>query len=121
MEDAPVQVAVGDGTNDGVLLGLGDVHLPTEWKPVSGGGSSEGRKPLLAPRTFKTTLPRRQKLFMGLLGKGYLADPGLRRCLTIRFRDACGGNASWHKAREGWQSPLPSALEGLLTAGTALG
>lgn len=35
MEDVPVQVAVSNGTNDGVLLGLGDVHLPTEWEPVS--------------------------------------------------------------------------------------
>lgn len=53
VEDVPVQAALGNGSDDGILLGLGDVHLPAEWAPVT------GSKPLLGPTTFK--MPPAQK------------------------------------------------------------
>ena len=84
-------MALCNGSKDGILLGLRDVYLPTEWEPVTGRGSREGRKTLLAPQNFQDhLLPRRQKFFMGLLGKGHLVDPDLGGALQLAFRVLVG-------------------------------
>lgn len=59
VEDVPIQAALSNGSDDGILLGLSDVHLPAEWEPVT------GRNPPLGPSTFKIPLPQRAEAFPG--------------------------------------------------------
>lgn len=59
VEDAPIQAALSNGSDDGIPLGLSDVHLPAEWEPVT------GRKPLLGPTTLKIPAPQRAEAFLG--------------------------------------------------------
>lgn len=59
VEDVPIQAALSNGSNDGILLGLRDVHLPAEWEPVT------GRKPLLSPTIFKIPPLQKAEAFPG--------------------------------------------------------
>lgn len=65
VEDAAIQVALCNGSKNGILVGLRDVHLPTEGEPVTGRGSRESRTPLWPPRTFKTTPSPEGRSFLG--------------------------------------------------------